>query len=125
MSRPLTLLALLSLVCAIVSPSHAADSAQIARVAVINPHSPSTTPTGTNAFQERLRELGYIEGQNIMLDMRWADDQHGRLPGLVEDAVTRKPDVIVTWGSAAAIPASKATTTIPIVALGDLVSIPL
>jgi putative tryptophan/tyrosine transport system substrate-binding protein len=125
MSRALALLALLSLACAIVSPSNAADSAQIARVAVINPHSPSTTPTGTNAFQEPLRELGYVEGQNITVDMRWADDQHDRLPGLVEDAVRRKPDVIVTWGSAAAIPASKATATTPIVALGDLVGMGL
>jgi putative ABC transport system substrate-binding protein len=125
-SRSLALFALvLSTVCTIVSPSHAGDSAQIARVAVINPHSPATTPTGTSAFQERLRELGYIEGQNIMLDVRWADDQHDRLPGLVAAAVARKPDVIVTWGATTAIPASKATNTIPIVALGDLVGIGL
>ena len=44
----------------ICSFSRAADPAPIARVAVVNPHSPSTTPSGTSGFRERLRELGYI-----------------------------------------------------------------
>jgi putative ABC transport system substrate-binding protein len=112
----------LGLACAFVSPicslSRAADATQVARVAVVNPHSPSTAPAGTSEFRKRLRELGYIEGQNLVLDVRWADDQTDRLPKLVADAIGRKPDVLVTWGAVAAVAAKNATGTVPIVAVG-------
>ncbi|MCI0350211.1 MAG: ABC transporter substrate-binding protein [Acidobacteriales bacterium] len=100
------------------SLSDAADLAPSARIALINPHYRANPPSGTNAFVERLRELGYIEGQNLVLEARWADDQIERLPGLVRDVIGRKPDVLVTWGGAAALAAKNAPDTVPIVAVG-------
>ena len=102
------------------SSSLAADPTQVVRVAVVNPHSRSNAPPGADAFGERLRELGYIEGQNLVLDVRWAEDQPDRLPGLVADVIGRKPDVLVAWGAMATIATKKATSTIPIVGVGDL-----
>jgi putative ABC transport system substrate-binding protein len=68
-----------------------------------------------DAFRERLRELGYVEGQTVTLETRWADGQVDRLPGLAAELVRLKVDVIVTAGSPAALAAKKATTSVPIV----------
>lgn len=100
------------------SLSDAADLAPSARIALVNPHSRSNPPYGVNAFAERLRELGYIEGHNLVLETRWADDQIERLPGLVREVLGRKPDVLVTWGGAAALAAKNAPDAVPIVAVG-------
>lgn len=123
MNRRLLILALLVGVGWPAAPAvtrfaHAADTPTIVRLAYVNPHSPSNPPTGTNAFWQRLRELGYIEGQNLILETRWANDMTDRLPELVADVVARKPDVLVTWGGVAAIAAKNATHTVPIVAVG-------
>jgi putative ABC transport system substrate-binding protein len=56
------------------------------------------------AFRESLRELGYVEGQNIKIESRWAEGNYDRLPGLAADLVRLKVDVIVTYGT----PASQA-----------------
>ncbi len=100
------------------SLSDAADLAPTARIGLVNPHSRLNPPSGTSAFAERLRELGYIEGHNLVLETRWADDQIERLPGLVRDVIGRRPDVLVTWGGAAALAAKNAPDTVPIVAVG-------
>jgi putative ABC transport system substrate-binding protein len=101
--------------------SHAQDPPRTFRVAFVNPHAPTSPPPGTDAFWERLRELGYVEGRNLVLDARWAHDRPERLPALVAEIAARKPDVIVTWGGVAARAAKTATTNTPIVA----VAIPL
>jgi putative ABC transport system substrate-binding protein len=88
-------------------------------VSLISLHS-SSTPTSASAFGERLRELGYIEGQNLVLDARWADNQPNRLPGLAADVIGHKPDVVVTWGAVATIAVQNATNTVPLVAVGDM-----
>ncbi len=66
-------------------------------------------------FQRGLRDLGYVEGQTILLDHRYAEGQPDRLPGLAAELVRRTPDVLWTHSDAAAQAASQATTTIPIV----------
>ena len=67
------------------------------------------------AFRQGLRELGYVEGQNIAIEFRWAEGEYDRLPGLAADLVRLKVNVLVA-GSQAAIQAAKhATETIPIV----------
>jgi putative ABC transport system substrate-binding protein len=72
------------------------------------------------AFREGLTETGYIEGQNVAIDYRWAEGRYDRLPGLVTEFVARKVDVIVTGGIPAALAAKSATSTIPIVfSVGD------
>jgi len=68
------------------------------------------------AFRDGLRETGYVEGQNVVIEYRRADGDYGRLPALAADLVSRKVDVIVTQGSEVSTFAAKnATSTIPIV----------
>jgi putative ABC transport system substrate-binding protein len=78
----------------------------------------STSPAGAEhlvaAFREGLKETGYVEGQNVAIDYRWAEDDVGRLPGLAAELVRRQVAVIVANGVAVKI-AMAATTTIPIV----------
>jgi len=67
------------------------------------------------AFRQGLRELGYVEGQNIRFEARWAQGRLDRLPGLAAELVRLPVDVIVTGGGEAARAAKQATSTIPIV----------
>jgi putative ABC transport system substrate-binding protein len=73
------------------------------------------------AFRDGLRELGYEEGRNIIIEYRWADGKYERFPALVAELVAAKVDVIVTAGTPAALAFKKATTTVPLVmvAVGD------
>ena len=63
----------------ICSSSYAAGGSSIVRLAFINPHSSSSPPSGIHVFWERLRELGYVEGRNLVIDARWADNRTDRL----------------------------------------------
>jgi len=66
-------------------------------------------------FRQRLRELGWTEGQNITIDYRWAEGQLDRLPDLAGEVVRLKPDLIVAITHRVALAAKNATTTIPVV----------
>ena len=80
-----------------------------------------------NVFRQRMRELGYVEGQNVTFESRWAQGEDERLPKLAAELVSLKVDLIVTAGTNTALAAKRATSTIPIVtATGtDLVAIGL
>ena len=88
---------------------------KIPRVGVLEP-SPQQRPAPCIfAFQQGLRDLGYVQGQTILLDYRYAEGRPDRLPALAGELVRRTPDVLWTHSNPAALAAKQATTTIPIV----------
>lgn len=101
-----------------VRPSH---SAEAVRLGVIWPGSASATSPDVKPFFDRLRELGYVEGQNLVVESRWAENQMDHLPRLTAEVLARDVDVLVTHSTLAAIAAKRATGTTPIVAawMGD------
>ena len=91
-----------------------AQKARIPRIGVLSPASSGPSPL-LDAFQRGLRELGYVEGQTIRLEYRFAETRLEQLPGLAAELVGLKVDVIFAINSTAAQAALKATKTIPIV----------
>ena len=75
----------------------------------------SLTPQYAEAFRKGMRELGYVEGSNLVIEWRYADGKFERLPDLATELVRLKVDVIVAAASGAIGAAQKATSTIPIV----------
>ena len=95
--------------------SFAQQQGKVWRVGFLSPTSASVNPQYTDAFLQGMRELGYVEGKNLVVEWRFADGKFERLPGLAAELVQLKVDVIVAQASPAISAAQKATTTIPIV----------
>jgi putative ABC transport system substrate-binding protein len=78
-------------------------------------------------FREGLRDLGYVEGQNIAIEYRWAEGHYERFPALIAELIALKVDVIVTAGTPASLAVRKATTSVPLVmvAVGDPIGVGL
>jgi putative ABC transport system substrate-binding protein len=77
--------------------------------------SPAMFPDAIEAFRRGLRDLGWVEGQNIVVEYRWGEGRHDRLHDLAEELVRLKVDVIVAGGSFYTEAAKRATSTIPII----------
>src|SRR5215468_6662328 len=84
-------------------------------VGFLHPASPETQTERLRAFRHGLKEEGYVEGENVAIEYRWADNQSDRFPVLAAELVRRRVAVIVAGNSSAAFAAKGATTTIPIV----------
>ncbi len=74
-----------------------------------------TLPKRVGAFRAGLRELGYQEGRDIVIELRWANERYERMPALFNELVRRNVDLIVTHGTPGILAAKQATATIPIV----------
>jgi ABC-type uncharacterized transport system substrate-binding protein len=123
---PVALITSLLLLVAAAIPAAAQSPPKIFRVGHLA--APGRTPDGAppRALREALRELGYIEGKNIVYEARFAEGRFERLPDLAKELVRLNVDVIVAQGGKATEAARRATTTIPIVmapASGDAVAV--
>jgi len=93
----------------------AQQPARISRVGILIGSSASVYSARVEAFRQRLRERGYVEGKNIVIEYRYAEGKLERLPDLAAELVRLKVDVIVTVGGPTILAAKKASATIPIV----------
>ncbi|MEK7362971.1 MAG: ABC transporter substrate-binding protein [candidate division NC10 bacterium] len=91
---------------------------KVPRIGYFSAGSPSGAPHLLEAFRKGLRELGWVEGQNIVIDYRFAEGRSDRLPDLAAELVRLKVDIIVALATPAAAAAKNATQTIPIVMIG-------
>src|ERR1700730_16153042 len=95
--------------------AEAQPAGKVPRIGFLSVTSPSDRPPLLDAFRQGLRELGWVEGQNIVIDYRYAEDRVDRLPGLAAELVRLKVDLIVSWGTQGVTAAKDATETIPVV----------
>ena len=95
--------------------------AKVVRIGFMDATSASGRASYVQALRAGLRDLGYVEGRNVLIEFRWAEEKYERLPALAAELVQLKVDVIVAPSSPAIQALQKATTTIPIVfaAVGD------
>jgi putative ABC transport system substrate-binding protein len=96
------------------SPAHA-QPARTLRIGWLANGSPAVVPPELEAFRRGLKERGWIEGQTVTIEYRWADGKPDRLPALVSDLVRLKVDVIVVSGTGAIRAARRVTGTVPVV----------
>jgi len=101
-----------------------AAAGEMYRIGLLGVPSAAQYATRAAAFRAGLRDFGYIEGKNLVIESRWADGDESRLPELAAELVALNVDVIVTHATAGGIAVKRATTTIPIVmaVTGDAVA---
>jgi ABC-type uncharacterized transport system substrate-binding protein len=117
-ARVVSILLLAGLIAVAVTAG-AQQPKKVPRIGFLGVASLSATSARIEALRHGLRELGYVEGKNIVIEYRWAEGKIERLPDLAAELVRLKVDVIVTSSAAPTRAAKEATTTIPIVMAND------
>ena len=102
-------------------PLAASAQSKIPRIGFMGNSTAALEANLVDAFREGLREHGYEEGRNIVIEYRWAEGKYDQFPALVAELIAAKVDAIVTAGTPAALAVKRATTTVPLVmvAVGD------
>ena len=121
MKKRITLSLLPILFLANVSFAEAQQTGKIFRIGFLDPSNARGMAVMVDAFRQELRKLGWIEGKNITIEYRFAEQKNERLPELAAELVRLKVDLIVVSSAVPALAASRATATIPIVmtSIGD------
>jgi putative tryptophan/tyrosine transport system substrate-binding protein len=119
MKKKITVLTLCAMLFPLCVPAQAQQPRKIHRIGYLDGVSLSAVEGRIEAFRQGLRDLGYAEGKNIIIEWRSAEGQADRLPGLAAELVRLKVDVIVTAVSSSTRAAKEATNTIPIVMAQD------
>jgi putative ABC transport system substrate-binding protein len=99
-------------------------TSRAARIGFLGVSTPSGIEARLRRFRAGLRDLGYVEGQNIFIDFRWAEGNYSRLVEFADELLHLKADILVTYGTPGTLAARQATTTTPIVMIvsGDAVA---
>jgi putative ABC transport system substrate-binding protein len=127
MRKNVIYLALSAMLFALCSSAEAQQAGKIFRIGFLDPSTASGSTVLVEAFRQDLSKLGWIEGKNIAIEFRFAEQKPERLPELAAELVRLKVDLIVVSGTGPALAAKSATTTIPIViaVAGDPVGVGL
>src|SRR5438132_14282933 len=105
---------LLAVLLLTISPVDAQQHGKIPRVGILLPSAPSTAPAeNLEAFRQGLRDLGYAEGRNIILEYRWAENREDQYPPLVAELIRLKVDVIFTSSTPAVLVAKRQQRLFP------------
>jgi ABC-type uncharacterized transport system substrate-binding protein len=98
MKKKITFLALSAMLFALSLPAEAQQPKKVPQIGFLASGSPSSNVPSRKAFQQGLRELGYVEGENIIIEYRWAEGKLDRLPELATELVRLKVDPAGFWG---------------------------
>jgi putative ABC transport system substrate-binding protein len=116
--KPRSLLAVVFLAALLPMSSYAEQSRKTYRIAMLERESVKSNLANVNAFRQGLRELGYIEGLNLLIEYRSAEGRDDAYPALCAEAVRLKVDLILGRGTPTILACKRATTTIPILMVG-------
>jgi putative ABC transport system substrate-binding protein len=119
MIKQILICLLLTVFLATVFSAEAQQSAKVPRIGYLSGATPDGQSARLEAFRQGLRELGYVEGKNVVIEYRYAEEKLDRLPALAAELVRLKVDVIVTGGAVITRAAKDATVTVPIVMAQD------
>lgn len=103
---------------AFAAPKLLAQSSKVWRIGYLASSPPRANEHALAAFRAGMRELGYAEGRNLVIEYRWTDDDVAGLPSLAKELVASKVDLILAWTTPVVIAARAATSTVPIVMVG-------
>src|SRR5262249_35015124 len=114
--RGIVICSLLTVLLFTIFPASAQQPKKVFRIGYLSSFEPATESTRSELFRQTLRERGYVEGQNIAIEYRYAEGKQDRYPELAAELVRLKVDIILVSGGAGLVLAAKnATKTIPII----------
>ncbi len=115
MGKKIAILIIAVAILAFTQPAYAQKAGKVYRIGYLSVRSAEQEKRYFPAFRQGLRELGYVEGKNIVIEVRYANRNNDRLPALAAELLRRKVEIIVIGGGAAALAVQRLSKTIPIV----------